>query len=100
MNAIVQNIDMAQASLRTIKPQTIEKPALKTASKQMETLFLNEVMRIMLEQTSIGQDKTISIFLPVITSEISKSMAERGIGIGEFLMKNTPDVQSGTESVK
>jgi Rod binding domain-containing protein len=99
MNTIDQYKDAAQASFRILKSQTLEKPDSKAASKQIEALFLNEMMRIMMEQTSLGQDKTISTFLPVITSEVSKSMAERGIGLGEFLMKNAPSALSAS-SVK
>ncbi|MBI3592378.1 MAG: M23 family metallopeptidase [Nitrospirae bacterium] len=42
----------------------------------------------MLEQTSFGKDKTVSTFMPFITSEISKSLAERGVGIGDFFLRN------------
>ncbi|MBF0558732.1 MAG: hypothetical protein HQL08_08130 [Nitrospirae bacterium] len=89
MNTIEQYKDTAQASFAGIKTQTVQKPDLKAASKQIEGLFINEMMRIMMEQTSVGQDKTISTFLPVITSEVSKSMAERGIGLGDFLFRNS-----------
>jgi len=56
-------------------------------AKKIETLFLNEFLKIMFEQTSFGQDKTVSAYLPFITSQIAESLAEngRGIGIGEFL---------------
>jgi len=86
-------MNMAQTSFRTIKSQTVEKPGAKTASKQVETLFLNEMIRIMLEQTSLGQNQTISTFMPVLSSEIAKSMADRGIGLGEFLLKNNNAVE-------
>jgi Rod binding domain-containing protein len=59
----------------------------KEAAKQVETIFLNEIMRVMMEQTSFGKDRTVSSFLPVITSEISKSIVERGIGVGEFFLR-------------
>lgn len=59
-------------------------------AKKIETLFLNEFLRMMFEQTSFGQDKTVSTYLPFITSQIAESLAEsgRGIGIGEFLTAN------------
>ena len=56
----------------------------KEAAKQVETIFLNEIMRVMMEQTSFGKDRTVSAYLPIITSEISNSLVERGIGVGEF----------------
>lgn len=93
MNMTAQSMAVAQTPFRGPRSQTIERPDLKTAAKQVETVFMNEMMRIMLEQTSLGQGKIISTFLPVITSEVSKSIAERGIGLGEFLFKNA----SGTE---
>ncbi len=61
----------------------------KVMAKEIETVFLNEFMKIMMEQTSFGKDKTVSTFMPLITSEISRSLAERGIGIGDFLTKNS-----------
>lgn len=56
----------------------------KAMAKQIETVFLNEFLRIMMEQTSFGKDMTVSTYMPYITSEIARSIAERGIGIGEF----------------
>src|SRR5208282_6268994 len=65
-----------------------DKDDAKTAAKQVETEFLNELLRVMMENTSFGQDRTVSTFLPVITSEISKSLAVRGIGLADFFLKN------------
>ncbi len=61
-------------------------------AKKIETLFLNKFLKIMFEQTSFGQDKTVSTYLPFITSQIAESLAEsgRGIGIGEFLSNPQP----------
>lgn len=66
--------------------QDAQDPA--AAAKQVETVFLNEFLKIMMDQTSFGKDKTISNFMPVITNELSKSLAERGVGVGEMLMRN------------
>lgn len=66
--------------------QDAQDPA--AAAKQVETVFLNEFLKIMMEQTSFGKDKTVSNFMPIITTEISKSLAERGVGVGEMLMRN------------
>lgn len=60
----------------------------KAVAKQMESVFLNEFLKIMMEQTSFGKDKTVATFLPVMTTEIAKSLSEKGIGIADFLMKN------------
>ncbi|MGD0281731.1 MAG: hypothetical protein ABSB95_05140 [Dissulfurispiraceae bacterium] len=95
-----QNIDMAQPSVSGIKSQTIGQSDARTAGKQMETVFLNELLRIMMEQTSFGQDRTVSVFLPAITSEISTSLAERGIGLGDFFMKKASAAQNGASGVE
>jgi Rod binding domain-containing protein len=58
------------------------------AAKQVEVVFLNELLKNMLENTEFGKDKMVSNFMPCITSEISKTLAERGIGIHDFLMKS------------
>ncbi len=62
----------------------------KTVAKEIETVFMHEFLRIMMEQTSFGKDKTVSTYLPYLTSEMAKSFSERGIGIGEFLTRGLP----------
>jgi murein DD-endopeptidase MepM/ murein hydrolase activator NlpD len=59
----------------------------KVMAKQIETVFLNEFLRIMMEQTSFGKDGTVSTYMPYITSEIAKSITERGIGVGDFFLR-------------
>lgn len=71
------------------------KDDLKAMAKQIETVFLNEFLRIMMEQTSFGKDRTVSTYMPYITSEIAKSIAEeRGIGIGDFFSSQLPVASS------
>ncbi len=91
MNAIDPNIQMPQMAIGKTMAQNVhsnDKDDAKTAAKQVETVFLNELLRITMEHTSFGQDRTVSTFLPVITSEMSKSLAVRGIGMEDFFMKN------------
>ena len=95
MNGIGHNIYTPQMASGNTKVQGTEKADAKTAAKQVETVFLNELLRIMMEHTSFGQDRTVSTFLPVITSEMSKSLAVRGIGIEDFLMKNASTMHLG-----
>jgi Rod binding domain-containing protein len=95
MNGIGHNLYTLQMASRNTKAQGTEQADAKTAAKQVETVFLNELLRIMMEHTSFGQDRTVSTFLPVITSEMSKSLAVRGIGIEDFLMKNASTMQHG-----
>lgn len=78
----------------------------KEAAKQVEQVFLNELLKNMLENTEFGKDKMVSDYMPYITGEISKTLSERGIGIHEFLMKspsfrnmvskNHPDEETGS----
>jgi murein DD-endopeptidase MepM/ murein hydrolase activator NlpD len=70
-------------------------------AKQIETLFLNEFLKIMFEQTSFGQDKTVSTYLPFITSQIAESLSEggRGIGIGEFFSRALEQKSGRAEGV-
>ncbi|MGO9016489.1 MAG: hypothetical protein ACLQF0_16075 [Dissulfurispiraceae bacterium] len=91
MNGIGHHIYSAQMAFGKTRAQNVhgsEKDDAKTAAKQVETEFLNELLRVMMENTSFGQDRTVSTFLPVITSEISKSLAVRGIGLADFFLKN------------
>lgn len=62
-------------------------PDQKAFAREVETVFLNEFLKIMMEQTSFGKDKVISSFMPLITTEIARSLAERGMGIGDFISK-------------
>jgi murein DD-endopeptidase MepM/ murein hydrolase activator NlpD len=80
---VIPKID---TSLIANKPSPDSDP--KATAKQVETVFMGELVKIMMEQTSFAKDKTISAYMPYITSEISKSLSERGIGIGDFVTKN------------
>ena len=88
MNGIGHNTYAQQMASGKAGVPGSETSDTKTAAKQVETVFMNELLRIMMEHTSFGQDSTVSTFLPVITSEMSKSLAVRGIGIEDFLLKN------------
>lgn len=70
----------------------------RKAAKEVETIFLNEFLKIMMEQTSFNKDKTVSTFIPIITAEIAQSLAERGIGIGDHLMNNPTMVRPSVEN--
>ena len=58
------------------------------AGRQVEQVFLGELLKNMLENTEFGKDKMVSSYMPYITGEIAKSLSERGIGIHDFLMKS------------
>lgn len=69
----------------------------KTIAKQVETVFLNELLKIIMENTALGKDKTYSTYLPIVTAEVSKTLAEKGIGVGDFLSKSPSLVKLTTE---
>ena len=60
----------------------------KLIAKQVESVFLNELLKLIMEQSSLGKDKNLSNYLPFITSEMSKDLAEKGIGVGDFFLKS------------
>ncbi len=60
----------------------------KEISKKVETLFLTEMLKVMLKETSFSQDRSISTYMSVLIPEIANMMAEREIGIGKFLVEN------------
>ena len=68
------------------------------AARQVEVVFLNELLKNMLENTDFGKDKMVSDYLPYITTEISKALSERGIGIHDFLMRSPSFRNMVTES--
>lgn len=87
------------SKLQTLDPQLLTHDARRTmhdasVAKQIETVFLNEFLRIMMEQTSFGKDRTVSTYMPYITSEIASSITERGIGVSDFFLRTpSADVQ-------
>ncbi|GAQ94244.1 peptidase family M23 [Thermodesulfovibrio aggregans] len=60
----------------------------KELSKKIETLFLTELLKVMLENTSFSEGKTTSTYMTAIIPQIAEMMAEREIGIGNFLTEN------------
>ncbi|OGW21986.1 MAG: hypothetical protein A2X55_12780 [Nitrospirae bacterium GWB2_47_37] len=78
--------------LNVLKPEfQVQKSSdPKVIAKQVENVFLNEFLKVMMEQTSFGKDRVISTYMPYITAEIAKDIADnRGIGIGEFFLKGS-----------
>lgn len=64
-------------------------PEHGTIAKQVETVFLNELLKLIMEQSSIGKDKNLSNYLPFVTAEMSKDLAEKGTGVGDFFLRGT-----------
>jgi Rod binding domain-containing protein len=65
-----------------------EQADVRKAARQVEEVFLNELLKSMFQNTELAKDKVISGYLPVITAEVSKSISGRGIGIQDFLMRS------------
>ena len=73
------------------------KPDQKVIAKQVETVFLNELLKLIMEQSSLGKDKNFSNYLPFVTAEMSKDLAEKGIGVGDFFLRGTSMTRLTTE---
>ena len=54
-------------------------------SKQIETLFLTELLKNLFAGTEFGKNKVVGSYMPFFTAELANSFAERGIGVGDFL---------------
>ncbi len=57
----------------------------KGFSKQIETLFLTELLKNLFAGTEFGKNKVVGAYMPFFTAELANSFAERGIGVGDFL---------------
>lgn len=60
----------------------------KELSKKIEAIFLTEMLKVLLSDTSISKDKTLSTYMTFLIPEIATMMAEREVGIGRFLTEN------------
>lgn len=66
----------------------------KELSKQIERVFLTEMLKVMLTDTSLTKDRNLSTYMTVLIPEIATIMAEREIGIGRFLTENPNFINS------
>ncbi len=60
----------------------------ESVAKKMESVFLSEFLKVMLEQTSFGKERVFSTYMPVITSAVGDFLAERQTGISKLLLEN------------
>lgn len=67
--------------------QSVSKQA-RELSKKIETLFLTEMLKVMLSDTSFTKDRTLSTYMTVLIPELASNMAQRDIGIGKFLVES------------
>lgn len=71
----------------TVKKPNITNDSPEAMSKQIEKVFLNELLKTLFESTELGKNKTIGPYIPIFASEMSDMFSERGIGVGEFLTR-------------
>ena len=60
----------------------------KELSKKIETVFLTEMLKIMLADTSLSKDRTLSTYMTILIPELAEMFSEREIGLGKFLTEN------------
>lgn len=97
---------MQNTTVNNAQAANVNAPDPKLVAKQVETVFMHEFLKVMMEQTSFGKDKVVSNYMPFITSELADSFSERGIGVGDFFKKAyelrdsdyKPEGKAGTES--
>jgi len=58
------------------------------AAKQVEQVFLAQLLKVMFDNTEVGKGQMVSGYMPLVTSEVAKALSDRGIGFHEFLMRN------------
>jgi Rod binding domain-containing protein len=66
------------------------------AARQVEEVFLNELLKTMFQNTELAKEKVISDYLPVFTMEMSKSLSKKGIGLQDFFI-NSPSFNISVE---
>jgi Rod binding domain-containing protein len=88
VNNITNSITYPAAVAERAKNAPVTLTDTAKAARQVEEVFLNEMLKSMFQTTELAKDSGISDYLPFITSEVSKAISKRGVGIQEFLMKS------------
>ena len=57
------------------------------AAKQVEQVFLGELLKVMFDNTEVGKGQMVSGYMPVIASEVAKALSDRGTGFQDFLLR-------------
>ena len=58
------------------------------AAKQVEQVFLGELIKVMFDNTEVGKGQMVSGYMPIVASEVAKALSDRGIGFHEFLLRS------------
>ncbi|MCS7214559.1 MAG: M23 family metallopeptidase [Thermodesulfovibrio sp.] len=69
-------------------------------SKKIETIFLTELIKVLLANTSFSEGKTTSTYMTAVIPQIAEMFSEREIGIGKFLTENPNFLASITKNQK
>jgi murein DD-endopeptidase MepM/ murein hydrolase activator NlpD len=85
---MIEKVNIHSKNLKNTNSNSLNDAQIKELSKKIETLFLSELLKIMLSDTSFGKEKNISTYMTVLLPEIAGMMSERGVGIGNFLTEN------------
>lgn len=79
---------MISKVLNTERLDQIDQRQVKELSRKVETLFLTEMLKVMLSDSSFAKDRTLSTYMTVFIPELASVMAQRETGIGRFLVEN------------
>jgi flagellar protein FlgJ len=88
--ADVKDVSELRQAARQNSPE-----ALKATAKQFEALFMNMVMKSMRDATpqdGIFDSQQSKMYTSMLDQQISQSMASRGIGLAEVLMRQLSNV--------
>lgn len=86
-NEILTQDILSNNKYQTATTQIKAKDNPEDISRQIEKVFLNELLKNIFEHTEFGKNKAISPFVPFFTAEMSDAFSQKGIGVGEFLTR-------------
>jgi len=86
---MIGKVNIHSKNVKNTNSNSLNDAQIKELSKKIETLFLSELLKIMLSDTSFGKEKTISTYMTVLLPEIAGMMSERGVGIGNFFNRKS-----------
>jgi flagellar protein FlgJ len=90
----VQGVNQLKLAAKQNSPE-----ALKGAAKQFEALFMNMIMKSMREASSqdgIFDNEQTKMYTSMLDQQISQSMANRGIGLADMLVRQLSSVNGKT----
>src|SRR3990172_3914062 len=90
-------------SLEQLRTQARQSPdqALKAAAQQFESVFLNMVLKSMREaipQDGMFDSEQTRMFTSMLDQQLAQSMAGRGVGLADIMVKQLRGQQIDTQS--